>query len=134
MDVGHVNDYGDNLSKVAKLTINQQLKYKYILSIEGNDVASNLKWIMSSNSLCFMAKPKYETWFMEGRLDADVHYVQVKDDYSDLEDKVAYYSENEDEALRIIANANAYVDQFKNKSRERLISLLVLEKYFKLTK
>ena len=32
--------------------------------------------------------------------------------------------------MNIIQNANAYVEQFKNKRREKLISLMVLEKYF----
>jgi len=46
---------------VPFMSINQQLQNKFILAIEGNDVATNTKWIMSSNSLCFMIKPKYET-------------------------------------------------------------------------
>ncbi|GIT56603.1 MAG: hypothetical protein Ct9H300mP18_00320 [Candidatus Neomarinimicrobiota bacterium] len=37
------------------------------------------------------------------------------------------------EALQIINNANAYVDQFKDSKREKLISLLVLDKYFSLS-
>ena len=40
-------------------------KNKFIISIEGNDVASNLPWIMASNSLAFMTKPKFEGWFMQ---------------------------------------------------------------------
>ena len=40
-------------------------KHKFILCIEGNDVASNLKWVMSSNSVAVMPKPKFESWFME---------------------------------------------------------------------
>ena len=38
-----------------------------------------------------------------------------------------------EEALQIIKNANAYVDQFKDFKREKLISLLVLDKYFSLS-
>ncbi len=115
------------------MTIEEQLQYKFLLCIEGNDVATNLKWVMSSNSLCLMSKPKYETWFMEGRLEAGTHYVELKDDYSDLIEKMDYYLAHEDEALAIISNANAYVEQFKNESREELISLLVAQKYFKQT-
>ena len=112
------------------MRINEQLQYKFILSIEGNDVASNLKWVMSSNSLSFMTKPKYETWFMEGTLIPNHHYVLLKDDYSDLEEKVAYYSEHMDEALEIIANAQAHVAQFQDAKLEDRLSLLVLQKYF----
>ncbi|MCF6264081.1 MAG: lipopolysaccharide A protein [Xanthomonadales bacterium] len=114
----------------GKLTLKEQLQFKFILSIEGHDVASNLKWIMSSNSLAFMPKPKYETWFMEGRLIEDQHYVLIKDDFSDLEEKVDYYIQNTAEAKKIISNANVYVNQFRDKKRERDISLLVLQKYF----
>ncbi|HLS28379.1 MAG TPA: glycosyl transferase family 90 [Opitutales bacterium] len=115
------------------LTIQEQLQFKFVLSVEGNDVATNLKWILSSNSLCFMRKPRFETWFMEGRLKADHHYVLLKDDYSDLDEKIFYYSKNTDEALRIIKNANQYVDQFRNKNIEELISILVMYKYFQLS-
>lgn len=113
-----------------KMSLANQLQYKFVLCIEGNDVASNLKWVMSSNSMAFMVKPTYETWFMEGRLIPDHHYVLLKDDYSDLEEKIAYYSKNIDAALAIIENANSYVDQFKDQKREDTVSLLVMKKYF----
>ncbi|MFZ9035730.1 MAG: glycosyl transferase family 90 [Francisellaceae bacterium] len=115
------------------MSLSQQLSYKFLLSIEGTDVATNTKWIMSSNSLCFMPKPKFETWFMEGRLIPDYHYVLLDDDYENLEQKIDYYSKHTDEALEIIKNANEYVAQFKNKKRERLIGLLVMKKYFELS-
>lgn len=114
-----------------KLTIDEQRKYKFLLSLEGNDVASSLKWNMASNSLVFMTKPKYETWFMEGQLEANVHYVLVRDDYEDLEDKISYYLENEAKAKTIIHNANKYTKQFLDKKREKIIQLLVIQKYFK---
>jgi len=115
------------------LSIAEQLKYKFILCIEGNDVATNLKWAMSSNSLCMMCKPKFETWFMEGRLVAGKHYVELKEDYSDLTEKIEYYKVNHDAAQAIIHNANHYVEQFKNTERELLISLLVMQKYLQLS-
>lgn len=114
-----------------KMSLKEHLNYKFILAIEGNDVASNLKWVMSSNSLAFMVKPKYETWFMEGTLIPNYHYVLLKDDYSDLEEKIKYYATHIDEAKQIIANAHAYIEPFKNQKQEDIISLLVLEKYFK---
>lgn len=112
------------------MTIEEQLQYKFLLCIEGNDVASNLKWSMSSNSLCLMSKPKFETWFMEGQLKAGVHYVELNEDYSDLIEKMEYYLEHEEQALAIIKNANLYIKQFKDEKRELLISLLVAQKYF----
>ncbi len=131
-NVGQTNTKGDtNIPwQKEKMKLEEQLQYKFILAIEGNDVASNLKWVMSSNSLAFMPKPKYETWFMEGTLITNYHYVLLKDDYSDLEEKVQYYASHIDEAKQIIENAHNHVEQFKNKKEEDLISLLVLQKYF----
>ena len=133
-NIGRVNTNDLNpLWKVPRLSIDQQLDYKFILCLEGNDVASNLKWVMSSQSIAVMPKPKYETWFMEGLLVADVHYIIIKDDYTDLEQRLNYYINNQDKALQIIENANAYVQQFRNQENETLISLLTLKKYFEKT-
>ena len=131
-NVGQTNTKGEtNLPwQKEKMKLEEQLQYKFILAIEGNDVASNLKWLMSSNSLAFMPKPKYETWFMEGTLIPNYHYVLLKDDYSDLEEKIVYYSSHIQEAKQIIKNAHAHVEQFKNKKKEDLISMLVVRKYF----
>lgn len=114
-------------------TLWEHLKYKFVLALEGNDVASNLKWVMSSNSVAVMPRPEYETWFMEGELIPNYHYIEIKSDYSDLEERLNYYIVHEDEALQIIQHAHEYVAQFKNKKREKLISLLVLQKYFQMT-
>jgi len=112
------------------LSIAQQLEYKFILSIEGRDVATNLKWILSSNSLCFMTRPKFETWFMEGGLIPDHHYVLVKEDYSDVEEKMDYYLSNPAAAAAIIANAQRHVETFNDARREEATCLLVLKNYF----
>ena len=109
----------------------KQLKFKFIISVEGNDVASNLPWIMASNSLAFMTMPRYEGWFMQGKLIPNYHYVLLKDDYSDLEEKIDYYSSNEDAALYILNNAKNHIKQFLDNKNELIISLLVLRKYFK---
>ncbi len=115
------------------LGIHQQLEHKFVLSIEGNDVATNLKWILSSNSLCFMARPKNETWFLESRLEAGRHYVELADDYSDLAEKVEHYARHTGDALRILNHAHAFVTQFLDPAREELIALLVLQRYFELS-
>ena len=115
------------------LTITEQLNYKFIVSIEGNDVATNLKWIMSSNSLCLMPRPTRETWFMEGTLVPGKHFVLLRDDFADLDEKMDYYMAHPDEAVEIIRNAQAYVQQFQDPAREDAIALLVLEKYFRLS-
>jgi hypothetical protein len=116
-----------------KMTIGEHLDYKFVMSLEGNDVASNLKWIMSSNSIAVTPRLTCETWFMEGTLIPNYHYIEVKPDFSDLEERLRYYMDHPDEAEAIISHAHAYVAQFMDKKREKLISLLVLKKYFDMT-
>ena len=113
-----------------KKTIKEHLDYKFIMALEGNDVASNLKWVMSSNSVAVMTRPTCETWFMEGLLRPGVHYIEVREDFADLEEKLQYYIAHPDEAETIIKNAHEYVSQFWDNEREEIISLLVMKKYF----
>ena len=132
-DIGQTGSIVDKPWFKSCMSIYQQLAYKFIFCIEGVDTATSIKWVMSSNSVCVMPKPKYETWFMEGTLKPGIHYVEVNDDFANAEEKIKYYSEHTDEALKIIENAHAHVNQFKNSKREKLISLLVLDKYFSLS-
>src|SRR5690606_18133402 len=106
---------------------------KFILALEGNDVATNLKWIMSSSSIAVMLLPKYETWFMEGRLVPDYHFICIKVYFSYLVVSLHYFIRHDDKAMTIVRNAHDYIDQFKNKKREDIIALKVLRKYFDFT-
>lgn len=133
-EIGQTNKPAEDVVwQKEKLTIDEQLKYKFILSIEGNDVATSLKWSMSSNSLCFMVKPKFETWFMEGKLVSGVHYVELKEDYSDLDEKMDYYLAHPEQAEMIIKNAHQFIAQFQNPKVEDAISILLLQRYFELS-
>ncbi len=128
-DVGQTDSGGPTPPKPF-LTPQQQMGYKFVLSVEGIDVATNLKWILASNALCLMPAPLYETWFMEGTLQPGVHYVELRDDFADLEERIRHYLAHEDEALEIIRNANSFAAQFRDARREQLLGLLVVQKYF----
>ena len=122
-----------DLADTGRLPLYDHLYCRYIMAIEGNDVASNLKWVMSSNSIAVMPRPTCETWYMEGRLKPGYHYVEIAPDYHDLIEKVEYYEAHPDEAKAIAAHAHEWVRQFQDRRREDLISLMVLDKYFRLT-
>ena len=132
-DVGKINrEENEQHGEWVKpfMSIDQQLQHKFICCLEGNDVATSLKWVMSSNSLAVMPRPKYETWFMEGSLIPGVHYVEIKPDYSDLIEKMEYYIAHPDEAQRIIDEAHRYVEQFQNVRLERAVQIATAESYF----
>ncbi len=112
------------------LTVAEQLRHKFILSIEGNDVASNLKWIFASDSLPVMPRPKFETWFLEGALVPGVHYIEIEPDGGDLAEKLALYSSRPDLCAAMNEAEHEWVARFRDPLREKLVSLLVLDRYF----
>jgi len=135
IDIGYSNivQNKNDLKKhvKGKKTMKELLKSKFIISIEGNDVASGLKWQMSSNSIVFMNKPRVTSWFMEDKLVPGVHYVLIKDDYSDLEEKHEWAINHPKECKIIVNNANEYVSQFMDEDNEQLITKKIMNIYFK---
>ncbi len=106
------------------------LEYKYILSIEGNDKDSGINWKLNSNSLVLMAKPRVCSWLMETTLIPDYHYIILKDDFSDLEEKVDWCNDNPHICETIIKNANNFMSQFIDETVEEKIEEAVINKYF----
>jgi hypothetical protein len=132
-DVAFSNRKGRGSGGVMHLSEQEQMAFRYILAVEGHDVATNLKWVLASNSLCLMPAPTAETWFMEGRLKPGEHYVELRRDFADLEDRIRHFEAHPAEAQEIVANANAFVRRFRDERREQLIGLLVMYKYFVLS-
>lgn len=133
-DLGHTGDKAEHPNFYKdKMSRSKHLAYKFLLSLEGNDVASNLKWILGSNSLCIMPKPKYESWFMENTLIPNVHYALLDDDYNNLEALLEFFITHPKDAKDIIHSANLYCAKFHNPRIETAVSLLVFRKYFYLS-
>ncbi|MBX1885888.1 glycosyl transferase family 90 [Campylobacter peloridis] len=128
-DIGHTGK-GREEWKKHYLNKQEQLRYKFLISLEGNTFASNLIWSLSSNSLVFAPKMRYETWFMEGKLIPNEHFALIDDDYENVEDLIDYYLTNPLKAKEIIQNAHNYIEQFLDEKMEFYIGILVLAKYF----
>lgn len=122
------NDYKKYVK--GKCNLQEFLKYKYILSVQGNDKDSGLNWKLNSNSLVLMAKPTVTSWLMESMLKPNVHYVLLKDDFSDLEEKFNWCEKNQDKCKEIIKNANKFMENFKDKKRESGIEDILINRYF----
>ena len=125
----------DTYNKYVKSQIPMHglLKYKYILSVEGNDKDTGINWKLNSNSLVFMAKPSVSSWLMESTLKPNCHYILLKDDFSDLLEKIKWCDNNPNKCKEIIKNANRFMSQFKNPAVEANIEKTVIKKYFELT-
>jgi hypothetical protein len=61
----------------------KMLSYKAIIMVEGNDVASGLKWALLSNSVVLMSRPTVTSWAMEELLEPYVHFVPLASDLDD---------------------------------------------------
>lgn len=131
IDAGDVRTESKNTRYYRKpLSLREQMRYRYIISLEGNDVATNLKWIMRSNSVCLMPRPSYETWFMEGMLEAGRHYVEIRDDFADIEEQIDYYESHPRESAEIVRSANEHARVFYRGDLELAVQFLVLLRYF----
>lgn len=131
MDAGQSNTSDTNPEwQKPFMSVEEQLQYKFMICLEGNDVASNLKWAMSSNSIVVTPKMRFETWFMEGVLEPGVHFIQVADDWSDFDEKIRYYLDNPAQAEKMLEKAHQHVAQFQDAKREDWVSIKTLEKYF----
>lgn len=111
------------------LTRKEHEQYKYIVSIQGNDVASNLKWLLASSSLIFMCKPTVASWFMEDTLIPFKHYILLRDDFSDIEQKFLWAENNPEKCITIIENAHRFVSPFLNIKNEKFLMTQVVQWY-----
>ena len=118
-------DYEDAVR--GDVLLSEQLKYRYLISVEGNDVASNLKWALASNSVVLMPPPTRETFALEGRLIPWVHYVPLRRDTSDLLVKVQYCRRNMGVCQNISKHATAWVQSLADQKSVFNFGAMILE-------
>ncbi|UOM33399.1 glycosyl transferase family 90 [Acuticoccus sp. I52.16.1] len=112
-----------------RLTLAQQLQAKYLLALEGNDVASGLKWMLASNSLVIMPRPTNESWACESRLVPGVHYVEIRHDLADLEEAYAWCEANPRACREMAENGKRFMRGFRDKAQEATLFDEVVREY-----
>lgn len=70
---------------------------------------------------------------MESTLEPNVHYCEIADDYSDVEEKFEFFCTHPEAAEEIIHNAHRFCAHFLDKRTEEMLNILVLRKYFYLS-
>lgn len=111
------------------LSMREQLQSKFLLSLEGNDVATGLKWMLYSNSAVVMPRPTCESWACEGELVPFKHYIPVKDDLSDIEEVFDWCLTHPDAAEEIAHNGRRYIENFLEEPLETEILRHVILSY-----
>jgi hypothetical protein len=111
------------------LSIPDQLQSKLVLVLEGNDVATSLKWVLASNSVPVMLAPSVESWLLESQLQPWVHYVPVSPDLDNLSEVVDHCLANNSLCKEISRRGKDYVTHFSDLQMERLIFQQVLREF-----
>ena len=92
------------------VSIEDQIKNKYILSIDGNTWAWNRPvWIMNSNSLLFKYEYDKIGWYYP-LLKENEHYVSVS--INTMENKYNFFENNTNQALNIIEQSKTFVKNY----------------------
>jgi len=101
------------LKPVERLDMRSQSRYKYIIHVDGNVHAYRLLNTMRTGSLILRVKSEYTSW-VDHLLKDGVHYISVKDDLSDLVEKIKFCKEND--CSEIARNGMEIANQLLTKS------------------
>lgn len=102
------------------------LRYKYLMSVDGNSFVSRLPLLMSSAGVPFRAG-LYSEWFDEWVSDRR-HFLHVRLDYSDLAERLAWARAHDEEARLIGQRARAFaMARLRNQDMECYLFRLLLE-------
>jgi len=93
----------------ASVGVKELLQFKGLIFLEGNDVASGLKWGMLSNSVVLMPPPTITSWAMEELLVPWVHYIPLDPDLKDVEEKVQWMLDHPAGAQEISRRATLWI-------------------------
>ena len=103
------NHRSDMLSKA------ELCSYKYLLALEGGDVATNFIWGAETNSILFKQNYSWEV-FYDTHFIPWIHYIPIKHDLSDLEEKFEFCERNTSLCKEIIHNAKSVCAMLSNRS------------------
>lgn len=103
--VQHRDQWGEShLLPLRYLSLPDHCNYRYMLDLEGRGYSARMKFLFHTNRVVFYQARKFnEYWFWD--LEPFVHYIPVKEDLSDMEEKFSWADGNPDECSRIAKNA-----------------------------
>lgn len=89
----------------------EQVGYKYLLNVEGNGAAYRLGQMMGMGCVIMIVESRWKVWF-ENFLEPMKHYVPIKSDLSDLEDKILWLRKHDKEAKKIAGEAMKFYKKY----------------------
>lgn len=92
---------------VDKLDYSEQMKYRYIVHIEGHTESYRLSTELNMGSVILMVKSEYQLWYSH-LLQPWVHFVPVKSDLSNLIQRIKWCEKNLEKCREIVENSKLF--------------------------
>ena len=122
------------LYQTDKVKEEEHLKYKYLISLDGNTCAwSRPVWIMLSNSVLVKQETPRIQWFYSA-IKPYIHYVPVQEDISDIFERIEWMKTHDSELQQISQNAQNFVKNNLMPEQIEAQTALILNEYSKLFK
>ncbi|EKG13715.1 Lipopolysaccharide-modifying protein [Macrophomina phaseolina MS6] len=102
--------------------VSELCKYQFLAHTEGNTWSGRLRYLVNCNSISVIHQPlKYQAHFYDMLVSQgpDQNYISVANDWSDLAEKMEFYSRNPSVAERIANNSvNTFRDRYMTPAAE----------------
>jgi hypothetical protein len=87
-----------------RVPYNELYKYKYAIHVDGNVAAYRLGLLLGIGSVILIVEGKYKLWFQSWLVEG-VHYIGIKEDLSNLKEKIEWCINHDDECKKIAENS-----------------------------
>ena len=104
-----------------RVNMEEQLKYKYLINIDGHTRTNRTSWILKSSSLMLLVEPMMgsghaamdKTW-IDNIIKPYEHYIPIKSDLSDLESQIKWCIDNDSKCKCMVKKANLLSELYFN--------------------
>jgi len=118
LQINYINPNSFKFKLKERIPMNEQIKYKYIINIDGHSNPNRTSYLLQLNSLILMVESKYVVgnicWY-SNLLQPYIHYIPIKYDLSNLEEQIIWCRNNDDKCIKIIQQANQLFHNYFNK-------------------
>ncbi|KAI8613687.1 lipopolysaccharide-modifying protein [Chytriomyces sp. MP71] len=113
-----------------KVSLEKTLEFKYLLVVDGNTWPNRIQQYIETNSVV-LYNGIFEDWFL-GQLKPWVHYIPVRVDLADLEEKLEWLQAHDEEAKRISKNARMFARGYNDIAQIKCYLGLLFVEYARL--
>jgi len=108
-----IREYGmPEKTELSYTDVSDHIKYKYLICIDGfTSPWLRPNWIMASNSLLVKQESRKIDWYYYD-LKPYIHYYPLANDLSNLLEVFDYLETHQEEAQKIVEEANKFVDSY----------------------